>query len=55
MKFVHVLPGEKAVLTRGRGVSIIRVALLAAERRPALAVSFVGGRDIDVALTQPLT
>lgn len=42
------------MLACGRGVSIIRVALLAAERRPALAVPFVGGGDIDVALAQPL-
>lgn len=47
-------PGEKAVLARGQSVSIVRVALLAAERQPALDVAFVGGRDIDVTLTQPL-
>lgn len=53
--FLHTAsPGEKAVLARGRGVSIVRVALLTAERLPALAVPFVGGRDIDVALAQPL-
>ena len=49
-----VPPGKKAVLTRGRGVSVIRVALLTAERRPALAVPFVGGGDINVALAEPL-
>ena len=42
------------MLARGRGVSIVRVALLAAERRPALAVPFIGGGDVDVALTEPL-
>jgi len=35
------------VLARGRGVSIIGVALLASE-------PFIGGGDIDVALTEPL-
>lgn len=45
-------PGEKVVLARGRGVPVVRVALLAAERRAALA--FVGSRDVDVALAQPL-
>lgn len=47
-------PGEKAVLACRRGVSIVRVTLLTAERGPALAVSFVGGGDINVAFTQPL-
>lgn len=47
-------PGEKAVLACGRSVSIARVALLAAERRPALDVSFVRGGNINVTLTQPL-
>lgn len=47
-------PGKEAVLASGRGVSIIRVALLPAERRPTLTVPFVGGRDVNVALTQPL-
>lgn len=47
-------PGEKSVLTRGRSVSVVRVALLAAKRRPALDVSFVGGRDVDVTFAQPL-
>lgn len=42
------------MLACGRGVSVIRVALLAAEWRPALAVPFVWGGDIDVALTEPL-
>lgn len=47
-------PGEKRVLTRGRRVPIVRVALLAAKRRPALDVSFVWGRDVNVAFAQPL-
>lgn len=47
-------PGEKAVLACGRSVPIIRVALLAAERRPALDVSFVRSGNINVTLTQPL-
>lgn len=49
-----VVPRKKAVLARGRGVSVIGVALLAAERRPARAVPFIGGGDVDVALTEPL-
>lgn len=51
---LHLSPGEKSVLTRGRGVSVVRVALLAAERWPALDVSFIGGRDVDVTFAQPL-
>lgn len=47
-------PGKKAVLAGGRGISIIRVALLPAEWRPTLTVPFVGCRDIDVALAKPL-
>lgn len=41
------------MLAAGRRVSVVGVALLAAERclRP---VAFIGGRDVDVALAQPL-
>lgn len=42
------------MLAGGRGISIIRIALLPAERRPTLTVPFVGGGDVDVALAQPL-
>lgn len=47
-------PGKKAVLASSRCISIIRVALLPAEWLPTLTVPFVGGRDVDVAFTQPL-
>lgn len=42
------------MLTRGRCVPVVRVALLAAQRWPALDVSFVWGRDVNVAFAQPL-
>lgn len=47
-------PGKKRVLTNGRRVPVVGVALLAAQRRPALDVSFVRGRDVNVAFAQPL-
>lgn len=47
-------PGEKAALACRRTVSVVRVALLAAERWPALAVPFIGCRDVNVALTESL-
>lgn len=47
-------PGEKRVLASGRRVPVVRVALLATQRRPALGVSLVRGRDVNVAFAQPL-
>lgn len=47
-------PGEEAALACHGTVSVVRVALLAAERWPALAVPFIGCGDIDVALTESL-
>lgn len=47
-------PGEKAALACRRSVAVVGVALLAAERWPALTVPFIGCGDIDVALTEPL-
>lgn len=47
-------PGEKAALACRGTVAVVRVALLAAERWPALTVPFIGCGDIDVALTESL-
>ena len=49
------LPAEEAVmLASGKGVSVVRVALLPVEQLSAGGVSFAGGGDVDVALAQPL-
>ena len=53
--YVCGLPAKEPVmLASGKGVSVVRVALLPVGQLSAGGVSFAGGGNVDVALTEPL-